>query len=79
MIPIDNPAGYALQYGLSRKVFHEPPSSPLSLLPSKRKKEKQLHTVTMKYLIKDMKETDYRRYVHLLPMASHFQLLDGVN
>ena len=57
------------------------PSSILSSLVSSKSKEEReapLRRQTIQCAIQDMKETTYRRDVHLLPIASHFRLLDNV-
>ena len=45
----------------------------------RKERESQLRQKTIQCAIQDMEETEYRRDVHLVPMASHFRLLDEIN
>ena len=45
---------------------------------SQEKKEQELRQQTIQCAIQDMIVTNYRKDVHLLPIASHFRLLDDV-
>ena len=66
------------------KCLHEHSSGSLaasSLLSKKKREEREarLRRKTIQCAMLDMEETNYRRDVHLLPMASHFRLLDDVD
>ncbi|KAL9179073.1 hypothetical protein ACHAXT_000115 [Thalassiosira profunda] len=64
------------------KCLREPTESLLSSLVSQHKREEneaKLRKETLRCAIEDMAETQYRRDVHLVPMASHFRLLDALD
>ena len=69
-------------------LFEPPPVSSLSVAKkfintessqqSQEKKEQELRQQTIQCAIQDMITTNYRKDVHLLPITSHFRLLDDV-
>ena len=65
-----------------RQLLREPKSLPfLSLRRGQyvKARARDYRRRTIRCAIRDAEETHYRNDVHLLPMAAHFRLLDGVD